>query len=178
MASQVNQCERCLAAPPPHDRLHALYSYQPPVANMLKQFKYAQQLQFANFFAGQLASLIANCSFDYLIAMPLHAERQRARGYNQAALITRALSNQTRIPLFTAVSRIKSTLPQTTLSAKARAKNLANAFQCQASLDGKRVAVIDDVLTTGATVKSISHALRKAGAEEITVYCCAKAELT
>ena len=175
----INRCERCQLLPPHYDSLTALYTYQAPISAMIKQLKYTEQLQSAQFFAAQFAKRFAAAPQpDYLIAMPLHETRLKERGYNQAALITHALSQHTKIPVFTAVRRNKPTLPQTTLSAKARAKNLANAFQCQDILTGMRVAIIDDVITTGATVQSLSRVLRKAGAIHITVYCCAKAELT
>ncbi|MCL1126938.1 ComF family protein [Shewanella surugensis] len=111
-----------------------------------------------------------------LIPVPLHSKRLRQRGFNQAWIIANTLSKKLNIPLFTeGLSRIKNTLPQAGLSGKDRRQNLNNAFILAESLDLQRIALIDDVVTTGTTVDAIASLFQKQHIH-VQVWCLARAE--
>lgn len=117
---------------------------------------------------------------DLLLPVPLHNNRLRTRGYNQAAEIAKTVSVRCKIPLNTTmVRRTKDTLPQTGIgTASDRLNNLHNAFQAGAltSLKNvKRIAIIDDVVTTMATIMALSDAIRSAGVETVEIWCIARA---
>lgn len=106
---------------------------------------------------------------DVVVPVPLHAERLRDRGYNQAALLARAFADQTDLPLDeTTLIRHRSTATQTELDADQRRENVKDAFQCTSmALIDRRVLLIDDVCTTGATLASCAIALCDGGASEV-----------
>jgi ComF family protein len=107
-------------------------------------------------------------SFDGCIPVPLHPKRYKERGYNQAALLASGFSKWVKIPLRERwLARSRETASQVTLSAEERRKNTADAFIAPPDVAGKRLLVIDDVTTTGATLTACAHALRKAGAATI-----------
>lgn len=112
---------------------------------------------------------------DVIIPMPLHPKRLRERGYNQALELARPVARALNIQLdYLSVTRTKATQPQSTLPARLRRQNVANAFQCQRDLHGLHIAVVDDVMTTGQTVTSLSKTLLKRGAKRVDVWCCAR----
>jgi ComF family protein len=107
--------------------------------------------------------------------MPLSAERLRERGYNQALEIARVIASRLGIPLAAAACRrVQHGPPQSALAFDARAKNIAGAFVCMDDLSGRSVAVVDDVLTTGATLNEIARVLRKRGASAVVGWVAAR----
>ena len=106
---------------------------------------------------------------DLIIPVPLHAARWRERGYNQSMLLARQLSRASGLPLVEeALTRIRATAPQITLNAAEREANVSGAFEARADLvHGRRVLLVDDVCTTGATLAAGSHALKQAGATTV-----------
>ncbi|PTN13058.1 ComF family protein [Nitrosomonas aestuarii] len=113
---------------------------------------------------------------DLIIPMPLHSKRLQERGFNQALEISRYVARKINITLSSdSCERIKNTPPQTGLSWKARNKNVQNAFRCKTDLSGKHVAVIDDVMTTGATLNALAQQLRKKGAAKISNWIITRA---
>ena len=115
---------------------------------------------------------------DILIPVPLHSSRLRQRGYNQALELARPIAEQLKLPLDTrSCRRLKSTIDQVGLSAKSRKSNVKDAFAVQGSFQDKHVVVIDDVMTTGSTVQELTEQLIKAGASQVDVWVCARAEL-
>ena len=113
---------------------------------------------------------------DCLIPVPLHPTRLRQRGYNQALEIARPLSTRLQIPLeIDAVRRIRATPAQALLPLKERARNVRGAFVARRRFDGQRVAIVDDVMTSGHTANSLAQCLRRAGAENIEVWVVARA---
>lgn len=112
---------------------------------------------------------------DFIVPMPLHSSRLRERGFNQALEIARGVSKKTGIALLPAVcKRIKNTPSQTGLPWKAREKNVKGAFTCQADLAGRRIAILDDVMTTGATLNELAKVLRKSGAIHVSGWVVAR----
>lgn len=119
---------------------------------------------------------------DLIVPVPLHVERERERGFNQAAIIARELARVTQLPLdeHSLVRRIHTERHRAGMDAKARRKSVENAFSIRRAdlIEGKRVLLIDDVFTTGATVSACAAALARAGAKEILVLTIARAEVS
>jgi ComF family protein len=112
-----------------------------------------------------------------VLPVPLHSARLRERGYNQALEIARVLARRLKLPLATdAVRRTRATATQTTLPRTQRARNVRNAFAVRTDeLNGKHVAIVDDVMTSGHTIDALAKVLRRAGAKEISVWIIARA---
>ncbi|MEJ1958613.1 MAG: phosphoribosyltransferase family protein [Nitrosomonadales bacterium] len=107
--------------------------------------------------------------------MPLHPSRLRERGFNQSIELARAVANRVNIPLLShACQRIRDTPPQSALTWRERDKNMRKAFTCTQEVSGKHVAVVDDVMTSGASLNELSAALREAGAIEISAWVIAR----
>jgi ComF family protein len=112
---------------------------------------------------------------DLLVPVPLHADRLRERGYNQAALIAMSLGQHRRLPWRGALHRVRATRPQLTLDRVGRQANVAGAFAADGLVRGRRIGLIDDVFTTGATAQAAASALLEAGAAGIQVIVVARA---
>lgn len=112
---------------------------------------------------------------DLLVPVPLHPERYRERGYNQAALIAAALGQAAGLPWRAALQRTRATRPQLTLDRASRRTNVAGAFVSSGGVTGRRIGLIDDVFTTGATAQAASEALLSAGARSVHVIVVARA---
>ena len=171
-------CGHCLADPPPFDATIAAYAYAFPVDRLIHAFKYQGRFALAEWCAGAILAARERggaLSPARLIVLPLSAERQSERGYNQAAEIARPIAIQTRVEFITAgVRRIRTTTPQTALPWTERARNVRGAFACDIDLDGLSVAVIDDVMTTGATLSEFARTLKAAGAARVENWVVAR----
>jgi ComF family protein len=171
-------CPRCLSEAPPFSLVHAAFRYEFPVDRLLPRFKFHGDLA-----AGALLATLLAWSLDpaqrpeALLPVPLHRSRLRTRGYDQALELARALSRQTGVPLLASrLRRIRRTQAQTELGAAARRRNVAGAFALAAgpSLPA-HVALVDDVLTTGATAGECAHLLLDAGVERVDLWTVASA---
>jgi ComF family protein len=112
---------------------------------------------------------------DYVIAMPLHPAKLRERGFNQSLLLAATVARELKLELLPhACQRVRDTPPQSALPWKERKKNMRNAFCCDMDLTGKRVALVDDVLTTGASLNALARAVSKRGATEISTWVVAR----
>jgi ComF family protein len=167
------ECGPCAARPPPFDRAVAAFAYAFPLDRLLQQLKYAGRLTHAPHFAEALAARVRTWP-DVLVALPLAPNRQRERGYNQAAEIARALARLGDVGLADALVRTRDTTPQADLHGAERARNMRGAFAARSSLRGMRVAIVDDVMTTGATLRAAAVAARAAGAREVEVWAVAR----
>lgn len=167
-------CGACLSHPPRYDRTTAVFAYAFPVDALIQRFKYGGSLALAPLLGGVLGSAVAEPA-DLIIPMPLSSQRLRERGFNQALEIARGVGRMTGIPVVAdACRKIMETRPQAALPWKERTKNIRGAFVCDADLSGKRVAVIDDVMTSGATVNELARNLRRAGAAHISAWVVAR----
>jgi ComF family protein len=133
--------------------------------------------------AGRLGRLLDRAlpideRYDVIVPVPLHWRRRWNRGFNQAELLAREVSRHRRIPLLNALRRSKATANQAGLTSAGRRRNIAGAFQSRAGVDlhGKRVLLIDDVFTTGATAGACARALKKAGAGTVCLLTLARAD--
>jgi ComF family protein len=171
-----NLCGACLSHPPRFDSITAAFSYAWPVAPLLQQYKYAGNLALAQTFARALNAKITR-EVDFIIPMPLAPVRLAERGFNQALEIARIVSRDRKIPLATtACRRVKESTPQAMLPWKERARNVRGAFVCDMDLRGARVAIVDDVMTTGATLNELARSVRKAGAAEVHGWVIARTD--
>lgn len=174
-------CGSCLQNPPPFHRTIAMYHYQSPIDYLIQTIKFCNNLLYANVLGRLLAQEVGhyyhNSAFpEALIPVPLHLERLRERGYNQAVELARPVEKILQIPIDQyCCSRIKDTQAQATLEAKNRAANIRHAFKCKKHLRYKHVAVIDDVMTTGSTMSEFCQTLRNSGVKKIDVWVVARA---
>lgn len=170
-------CGACLRRPPAFTRSETVYRYAPPVDHLVHALKYRGELAVARFFAERLAErLVVTPRPDLLIPMPLHPNRMRERGFNQAALIAGHLGHLLSLKMrVDACRRVRDTPPQVDLPVDARRKNLRTAFICNIDLAGRKVALLDDVMTTGASLDELAREIRRAGAAEIHAWSVARA---
>ena len=169
-------CGACLAAPPCYDRVSAVFAYRFPVDALIQALKYGDHLAVARLLGESLAQAVGPEPVDLVIPMPLSAQRLRERGFNQALEIARYLGPTVKGRLcYDLVQRPVHTTAQASLPWKARAGNVRGAFVCTEDLSGMRVAIVDDVMTTGATLNELSKILRRAGAVEIRGWIVARA---
>ena len=160
-------CGACIANPPAYASVSAAYQYAWPFSTLIQQFKYAGNLALAPMLAEALCASRPT-PVDLIVPMPLGPARLRERGFNQALELARVASVLTNTPLnANACRRVQDRAPQAMLPWRERAKNIRGAFVYNTDLSGLRVAVVDDVMTTGATLNELARTLRKAGATEV-----------
>ncbi|HSB97213.1 MAG TPA: phosphoribosyltransferase family protein [Spongiibacteraceae bacterium] len=171
-------CGRCQIQPPPYTRCISPLIYGAPISRLIAHFKYGGKLAYGRLLSGELLRRLqreASLDVDLLMPVPLHWRRRWARGFNQAEIIGDELSRALNLPLRTRwLTRVRPTPPQQSLSASERRKNLRSAFVLRASVAGLRIALIDDVVTTGATVGEIAQLLLNASARSVQVWCLAR----
>ncbi|HXR56721.1 MAG TPA: ComF family protein [Casimicrobiaceae bacterium] len=170
-------CGACLAKPPPFDATVAAWRYAFPADRLLQSFKYAGMLALAEPFSiavAEAARMQGAPMPDRLVAMPLSARRQRERGFNHAHEIARRLSACVDVPLSPALTRTRDAPPQAGLALRERMRNVRGAFAASAAIAGCAVAIVDDVMTTGATIGAAARALRKAGAVRVDAWVVAR----
>jgi len=167
-------CGNCLDRPPHYDRTLALWRYEFPCDRLVQALKYRARLALSGFFARSLASRPLP-EVDLIVPMPLHPKRLAERGFNQALEIARGFARHLGRPIEPrGVLRVKDTPPQTGLPYEERAKNVRGAFLCKLDLSGASVAVLDDVMTTGATLNELARALKRAGATRVENFVIAR----
>lgn len=173
-------CGNCLAAPPSFDSTRALFSYDYPLDRLLQHYKYKESLHLADTFSALfihrlLDTGLADSGIDLVMPMPMHHERLRQRGFNQALEIARLLSRHAHIRLdYTACQRTKLTPPQASLPLKERIKNIRGVFQCNKNMQGLNIALVDDVMTTGASLNELAKTLKQAGAAHVECWVIAR----
>ena len=174
------ECGTCQKRPPAFAHTLALYRYAPPVDHFIRELKFHQQLGLAHLLGERLAQRLMRETRrpDLILPVPLHGARLRERGYNQALEIARPVARALNTPLdFGSLVRVRATVPQTGMTLAARRKNLRGAFAWRAGSDVKnlRVALVDDVMTTGSTVQAAAQCLRSAGAMQVDIWVIARA---
>lgn len=171
-------CGPCLLKPPAYDHAIASLTYAPPIDRLIGQLKYHQRLSTCRSFAQLLEKQITRFESplpDALVAVPLHQQRLRQRGFNQSLEIARPLARLVNRPLVTdLVKRHKATTPQTGLSGVARRKNLRGAFSVTRPVAYRHLALVDDVMTTGSTAQELALTLKKAGATRVDIWVVAR----
>ncbi|MBX6392893.1 MAG: ComF family protein [Burkholderiales bacterium] len=167
-------CGRCLREAPAYDRTVACWRYAFPLDRLVQALKYGNRLALADWFGRALAAKTAQREVDLIVPMPLHRRRLRERGFNQAMEIARRLRGIGRLAPG-ALVRLKDTTPQTGLSDRERAQNVRGAFAATVPLSGLRIALVDDVMTTGASLHEAARALKRAGAADVENWVVARA---
>jgi ComF family protein len=170
-------CAACRGQRFAFDRAIACFDYRFPLDRLVQRFKYAGDLALGRRLARSLAEIAAREPRpDLLVVPPLSPARLRGRGFNQALEIAREVGGRLRVGVATELLvRQRETPAQAGLGRRARRANLRGAFACTGSLEGTRVAIVDDVLTTGATADTIARVLKTAGAESVAVWALARA---
>jgi ComF family protein len=170
-------CGSCLSSPPHFDGTAARWLYEFPCDRLVQALKYRAWLPLAGFFARSLASE-GQPEVDIVVPMPLHPRRLAERGFNQALEIARTFAVHTGIRLDArGVRRIRDTAPQPALPYEERARNVRGAFACDLDVSGRSVGVVDDVMTTGATLNELARVLKRAGASRVENLVIARAVL-
>jgi len=175
-------CGRCIKEPPAFDAARAALLYEGYGRDLIHAFKYRHKTHLrrplALMAAECLGEFVMSRTPDLMVPVPLHVRRLRSRGFNQAVLLGEVLARTWRLPLARrALARIRWTEPQINLAAHERRDNVKGAFRVTAPavVAGKRVLLLDDVLTTGSTVEECSRVLKRSGAAEVTVVTVARA---
>lgn len=173
-------CGECLKQPPPFDETKSLFRYDDPIDKWIMQTKFHENLMYARTLGILMTKYFSDeqQTFDYIIPVPLHRSRLKQRGFNQALEIARPISKQLRVPLqFQHCHRLRQTNAQSQLKFHERFSNIKNAFAIDKTFSAKKVLVIDDVVTTGNTMREFCKALKNNGVEYIAVWVCARAVL-
>jgi ComF family protein len=175
-------CGRCLAQAPHFDAAIAALPYVFPVDALIQSFKYGHRLAPARYFGELLAQAAATAftdnvgCIDLVVPMPLHAARLAERGFNQALELARPLAATLGWPLdATSCTRTRPTSTQATLPLAERQRNVRNAFQCTRDLAGLRIALVDDVMTSGASLDELARTLKLHGAAHVSALVVARA---
>jgi len=176
-------CGQCLKRPPAFGQVVVPFTYGFPVDSLITRFKHGAKWPFGRMLAELLEQSLHHRFADdldrpdRLIPVPLATQRLRRRGFNQAAMLARWLSTGLELPVDeTLVVRTQDAPAQQDLNAEARKRNLRHAFALtpEVTVKGLHLALVDDVLTTGATAQALAHLLMEAGAARVDVYCLAR----
>jgi ComF family protein len=171
----LERCGACLARPPHFDATVAVWEYAFPVDRLVLALKYGKRLALAELFGERLAHAVVDRRVDAIVPMPLAPRRLADRGFNQALEIARRVADRAGVPLVSGwVERVRETAPQLDLPYAERAANVRGAFACAAPLAGRTLAVVDDVMTTGATAEELARTLKRAGAAGVENWVVAR----
>jgi ComF family protein len=174
-------CSECADRAPPWAATIAAWRYAFPADQLLQSLKYGGQFALADAFADALVAAVIDRPTpwpDRIVAVPLAASRQRERGFNHAQEIARRVASRTGVRLLEGLGRIRDTPPQAGLDRATRARNVRGAFAFSGRLDGLVIALVDDVMTTGATLAAASQALTGAGAARVDAWVIARTLLS
>ncbi len=174
-------CSDCKTSPSPINRIRSLGEYNGVLRSLILALKYQRDIGLAEMLLPDLAQVLS-CTqfvFDCIVPVPLNKIRQRERGYNQVVIWGKLLSEFLRVPMIPhALIRTKNTVSQVTLSADKRIQNVRNAFSVQPEyVRGKNVLLLDDVITTGATLTECANQLKQGGAEQIFALTIARSSM-
>lgn len=172
------RCGRCIRRPSRFDRTCCPYVYREPVDWLIRQLKFHARMPHIRVLSGLLQQHLEQIGVDLpdaIIPVPMHPGRQRRRGFNQALEIARPLARYFGVPLVAGLcERRLDTVPQSELPAKRRGSNVRNAFRLRGPLAAGRVAIVDDVMTTGATANELAGLLKRHGAEHVQIWVLAR----
>lgn len=175
----VGVCGSCQAREPSFDTCYSPYRYGPPLDYLIKRLKFHQDLAVAELLGSLFSQFLHNAAIeqpDVILPVPLHARRLAERGFNQSLEIGRVISRTLVCPVnYKLARRVRETEPQSLLPAGRRSENIRGAFAVPAQIHSKHIAILDDVMTSGATVNELARVLRKAGAKKVDVWVLARA---
>jgi ComF family protein len=173
-------CGACLSDPPHFDDTVSAFAYAYPLDRLIQAYKFNANLSLLPLFSDSLLGAIRAGDPamlpDLIVPLPLAPRRLAERGFNQSALLGERVAKTLAIRFEArGMLRVRETPPQSGLNRLARLKNVRGAFDCAHRLDGLRIAVVDDVMTTGATLSEAARALKKAGAVHVSAWVIARA---
>jgi len=182
-AGSKSLCVECILNPPVYSGARSFGFYSGEIARLVHGLKFLKRRNLVAILAPMLAETFhKNWSageFDIVIPIPLHSSRKRDRGFNQSGLIARTLARRIGVPFSGMIlERVRATSSQVGLSNSRRHENVSNAFRCNRPecVSGRRILLIDDVMTTGATVGSAAEELMRSGALRVSVLTLARTE--
>jgi ComF family protein len=169
-------CGDCLRRRPKFDAALAVFEYRYPLDRLVLRFKSSGDFAIGRWLSHRLAERAGSAPRpDCIVAAPLARARLRERGFNQSMEIARRVARRLRVPLAAgALEKVRDTPAQQGLSRRERRANLRGAFRCTRSFADLHVALLDDVVTTGATADAVARELRRAGAARVTVWALAR----
>lgn len=176
---EAGRCGLCRRGLTGFDASYSFGEYDGTLRKLIHLFKYSHMQPLAGPLGKMILSVLPReTRFDMVVPMPLHWARQWKRGFNQSELLARVVSRRTGIPLIRAVRRRRATPPQAGLSNAQRRTNVAGAFRIRkrSPMRGRHVLLVDDVMTTGATLSACASALKRAGAGRVTVLTLARVD--
>lgn len=183
LSGHQETCAQCLTTPPPYSQTHCAFAYSYPINHIIHRIKYSNQISLLKSITRPLTEILLERYRqqpwpEAIIPVPLHNKRLRERGYDQAMLLAKTLKQQirqTEVNLNTKlVRRTRFTPPQQGLKARDRLKNIRGAFLLTSPAIYRHVALVDDVVTTGATVSEIARLLLKEGVTQVDIWCLAR----
>ncbi len=178
MATDEDECARCMAKPPVIARTRAAMAYGDLARTLVLKLKYGRRIALARTMGRYMARLVRTGDDEALfVPVPLHRGRLWSRGYNQSVLIAAQLEERTSIPLLRdGLKRVRKTRPLKGMNIRQRSLEVRGAFKVARpdAVKGRRIILIDDVLTTGSTAEACAKALLKAGAREVELLCFAR----
>jgi len=173
------RCALCRSGLRGFDAAYCFGAYEGVLRKLIHLYKYGRIKTLARPLGDLLlAALPREQEFDALVPVPLHWRRQWQRGFNQAELLARMIGRRTGIPVVKALGRVQATVTQASLGNSSRRRNVASAFRCKRArlVEGKRILLIDDVMTTGATAAQCALALKRAGAGKVALLTVARVD--
>ena len=174
-------CVSCIQQSPPYSGARSFGHYSAEVRQVIHGLKFDGRRNLAGLLAPLLASVFFDVwdrsDFDYIAAVPLHPKRRRERGFNQSELLAQELAQCIAIPYLKALKRVRYTPPQVGLTDSQRRENIRYAFRCNTpqQISRRRILLVDDVMTTGATIAGAAQTLIEAGAGSVSVLTAARA---
>ncbi|MBS0319238.1 MAG: ComF family protein [Proteobacteria bacterium] len=171
------RCAQCAAHPPPWRRATAALRYAFPADELVQALKYGGQVALGAYLGALVADAVVAAGapqVDLVVPVPLAAARMRERGYNQAHALARAAALALGLDCRAVLVRTRASPPQASLPLAARGANVAGAFACAGPVAGRRLALVDDVMTSGATLAAATGALLAAGALSVDVWVAAR----
>jgi len=176
----VMTCGQCLKKTPDFDQATSLFRYETPVRQLIHSLKFNRKLALSDLLGQLMAEDLHSRQVirpECIIPVPLSNKRLRERGFNQSLELARPISRLLDVPVdWRLVSRVRDTDTQTRLDLKARRKNVKDAFSIRKNKKYQYVAILDDVMTTGATCNELARCLKKSGIKQVDVWCLARAE--
>jgi ComF family protein len=173
-------CKGCWGKRQPYSYLISITAYKEPMSSIIHDFKYRNCDWMADFLSEMMINHLLKIGFtpqdyDLITCVPMHYLKLKERGYNQASLLARKIANHFKITFRDdIIYQTRYRKPQAPLTGKERKKNIENCFLAKGDCRGKNILLIDDIFTTGSTVKTCSHALKKEGTRDITVVTLSK----
>ena len=171
------RCALCRFGLRGFDAAYCFGAYEGVLRELIHLYKYGRVKTLARPLGALLAAALPREErFDAVTPVPLHWRRQWQRGFNQSDLLARTIARRCGIPVILALKRVRPTVAQAGLSNTSRRKNVAAAFRPRRTVEGKRILLVDDVMTTGSTAAACALALKRAGAAKVALLTVARVD--